>query len=112
MTASELIRESRRSAGLTQAELARRLGTTQPAVARLEAPGSNPTLRSVEDALGATGHRLTLAAEPAPPQFDETLVARNLSRTPAERLRNLEAMYEEGRALTSAGERMRGRRRR
>ena len=43
---SQLIREARRRAGLTQAELARRAGTAQPAIARWE---SGRTAVSVDD---------------------------------------------------------------
>jgi transcriptional regulator with XRE-family HTH domain len=51
------ILKARASAGLTQAELAARIGTTQSAVARLEAPGgkhspSIATLRRYASALG------------------------------------------------------------
>ncbi|OFW65146.1 MAG: hypothetical protein A2135_03270 [Actinobacteria bacterium RBG_16_67_15] len=49
------VRLERERRGMTQAELAERMGTTQPAVARLEAGGVNPgldTLRRVADALG------------------------------------------------------------
>jgi ribosome-binding protein aMBF1 (putative translation factor) len=50
-----LVREHRTAAGVTQTELARRSGTSQPAIARLEAGGAEPTvatLRRIADALG------------------------------------------------------------
>jgi ribosome-binding protein aMBF1 (putative translation factor) len=50
------IRWARLDAGLTQAQLAARVGVSQPQVAKLEHPGSNPsvaTLRKIADALGA-----------------------------------------------------------
>lgn len=49
------VREHRAAAGMTQTELARRSGTSQPAIARLEAGGAEPTvatLRRIADALG------------------------------------------------------------
>ncbi len=49
------VRTERERRGLTQAELAERMGTTQPTVARLEAGGVTPsldTLHRVADALG------------------------------------------------------------
>jgi transcriptional regulator with XRE-family HTH domain len=85
-----LVREARERAGLTQAELAERMGTTQSAVARLEGPGSNPRVENLERALLAAGHRLELDAKPAPQPLDETNIASNLKRTPAERLRAME----------------------
>jgi transcriptional regulator with XRE-family HTH domain len=108
MGAAQLIRDSRRAAGLTQTQLARRLCTTQPAIARLESPDSNPTIRSVEDALNATGRRLTLTSEPVQPSVDESLIRKQLTLTPAERLNRLESMYREARKLTLAGRRARG----
>ena len=54
---------ARITANLTQAELARRLGTTQPGIARLEAgrvaPSFNTLLRYAE----ATGTRMTVVLE-------------------------------------------------
>lgn len=52
---AERVRQAREGRGLTQAELAARIGSTQPAVARLEAGGVMPsldTLRRIADALG------------------------------------------------------------
>jgi transcriptional regulator with XRE-family HTH domain len=102
------VREARRAAGLTQAELARRMGTTQSAVARLEAKGANPRLRTLEKAVRATGRHLDVdVSDYSPGNIDETLIARELRRTPAERLRSLEHMYREGRVLREAGARAR-----
>jgi len=40
--------DARERAGLTQAEVARRMGTTQPAVARLERGDADPRLSTIE----------------------------------------------------------------
>lgn len=61
MSAAELLRQARRSARLTQAELALRLGTSQPVVARMESRDSNPTWDTLSRALHATGHDVQLA---------------------------------------------------
>lgn len=42
------IREARQRSGLTQRDLADRLGCQQPAVARLEAGGVSPNVRTLE----------------------------------------------------------------
>lgn len=52
---AERVREARERLGITRAELASRIGSTQPAIARLEGGGSTPsfqTLRRVSAALG------------------------------------------------------------
>lgn len=90
---SELIRDARRRAGLTQAELARRLGVTQGAIAQWERRGSNPRVETLADVLHATGHRLELAAVPHRGNVDETLIAGNLRMSPAERLAAFESSY-------------------
>ena len=59
-----LCEQARLAAGLTQVELADRLGKSQASIAALERPGANPTLQSLHDAMHATGHRLELRAIP------------------------------------------------
>lgn len=89
-TASQLVRSARRSSGLTQAQLAARLGLTQPTIAALERPGSNPRLATLERALRATGHELRSTARPLP-GIDETQIAERLRLSPAERLQTFRA---------------------
>ena len=62
--AEELIR-ARQRAGLSQAEVARRMGTTQSVVARLESGRSMPSAASLSRYAAATGSRLHVALVPA-----------------------------------------------
>jgi transcriptional regulator with XRE-family HTH domain len=105
---SLLLKNARREAGLTQAELARQLGVSQAAVAKLERPGANPTVETLDDALWETGHRLTLTAPVRRPGVDESLIRQQLAISPAERIRQLDRQATEMRALIEAGERARG----
>jgi len=53
------LRWARQDAGLTQAQVASRLGVSQQQIAKLERPGANPsiaTLRKVAEALGMRVH--------------------------------------------------------
>ena len=59
------LRWARLRAGLTQAELARRAGLSQPAVARLEDPDHNPTLDILERVATALGVRLEVGLRAA-----------------------------------------------
>ena len=54
----------RNRAGLTQEELARKMGTTQPVVARLESGRSRPSMRTLERLATATGSRLLISFAP------------------------------------------------
>jgi predicted transcriptional regulator len=56
---AELV-EQRRAAGLSQAEVAGRMGTSQPAVARLEAGEVDVRMSTVERYAAAIGRRLEL----------------------------------------------------
>src|SRR5262245_50247524 len=67
MDGPELIREARRRAGLTQAELAARVGTTQSAIARLEAGRSSPSLRRLTVLVDACGLELRVRLAPVQP---------------------------------------------
>src|SRR5450759_3968337 len=56
--------EARSRAGLTQQELARKMGTTQPVVARLESGSTRPSMRTLERLARATGSRLLISCQP------------------------------------------------
>lgn len=57
--------EARARAGLTQAELAERMGTSQSAVARLESGTARPSVATLEKLAQATGSKLRIALEAA-----------------------------------------------
>jgi transcriptional regulator with XRE-family HTH domain len=108
MSPGAMIREARRSAGLTQAALASRLSTTQSAVARLERDASSPRVETLERALRACGQRLELAARPWRPNIDETVVAQKLRMPPGERIKSFERSYANVREIAIAGASSRG----
>lgn len=64
MKTGSLLRAARRAAGVSQAELARRAGTTQPAVAAYETDARTPTLATLERLLEGCQHQLELVARP------------------------------------------------
>jgi transcriptional regulator with XRE-family HTH domain len=100
MEPSGLIRESRRHAGLTQAELGARLGRSQASIAALERRNSNPRVETLERVLRATGHRLELGVREHRSSVDETLIASNLRVSPAERLEHFSSWYQSLRSMT------------
>ena len=55
---------ARNRAGLTQMELARKMGTTQPVVARMEGGRIQPSLRTLQRLAQATGSKLTIRFDP------------------------------------------------
>lgn len=59
---AELVYTVRTRAGLTQSELARRMGTTQSSIARIEGGGSLPTIDMLARLARATGTPLHLGA--------------------------------------------------
>jgi uncharacterized protein len=63
------IRHARTNAGLTQADLAARAGTSQPALARYEAGTNLPTLPTLERLLSACGRRLEIQTPPTTQSF-------------------------------------------
>jgi transcriptional regulator with XRE-family HTH domain len=56
--------DARTRAGLTQQQVARRMRTTQAAIARLEGGGYRPSTRTLERFASATGSRLKITFEP------------------------------------------------
>lgn len=107
--AAALIREARTVAGLTQAELAARLGVSQSAIAKLERAGSNPTVETLDRTLRATGHRLQMIAPAWSDGVDESLIRQALERSPEERIKGFERLHAEARRLQVAAARSRER---
>lgn len=77
-----LVHRLRTDAGLTQAELAKRMGTTQSAIARIEGGGSRPSLDTLERLASAVGAELVVG------------VAENLSEN-----RSIAKLVREGHAV-------------
>ena len=55
--------EARSDAGISQEEIARRMQTSQPAIARLEAGKGNPSVNTLRRYAAATGTRLRVVFE-------------------------------------------------
>jgi transcriptional regulator with XRE-family HTH domain len=60
------VAKARSRAGLSQAELARRMKTTQSTIARLESGRGKPSTRTLDRFAKATGHRVKISFEPVP----------------------------------------------
>ena len=58
------VAKARMRAGLSQAQLAKRMRTTQSTIARLESGRGRPSTRTLERFAKATGHRLKISFEP------------------------------------------------
>jgi ribosome-binding protein aMBF1 (putative translation factor) len=69
---AEIVYRLRTNAGLTQTELARRMGTTQSAIARVEAGGSTPTLDLLDRVGRAIGAQITLTVNGETLKFGAT----------------------------------------
>lgn len=61
--AGSLIRESRKSQGLTQEELGERLGLSKSTINRFESGRNNLTLDTLEKIMVALGKKVTIGAE-------------------------------------------------
>jgi transcriptional regulator with XRE-family HTH domain len=62
--AGGLISNARRRSGISQRELARRAGTSQAAISRIESGREEPTLERVEQILAGLGWRPRIELEP------------------------------------------------
>jgi len=63
VNAAELIRSTRVRHGLTQAEVARRAGTSQPVISAYEHGRRDPTTAMLRQLIAAAGGQLSLSAE-------------------------------------------------
>ena len=86
MRTAGLLRYARRSAGLSQRELAHRAGVPQPAISRIESRRTVPRADTLERLLRACGVRLELVPV-AGRGIDRSAIRRLLALSPAERAR-------------------------
>jgi transcriptional regulator with XRE-family HTH domain len=87
VVSSDLLREARRRAGLSQIELALRAGKPTSSIGRWERGEVLPSLETLRDLIRACGLELTFHLANADLQdHDLTLIERSLGRTPAERV--------------------------
>jgi transcriptional regulator with XRE-family HTH domain len=82
---SNLVREARRRAGLSQAALAQRAGVPKSTVGRIESGARVPSTALVERLVRAAGLEVTVSVSEPDPGTD-SMFARTLRRSPAERL--------------------------
>ena len=101
MIGGELVREARKRAALTQAELADRAATTQSAIARLESGRTSPSLEQVERLLRLCGFQLIVELAP----YDDSDIVQaeaRLRRTPDQRIAAMQAGIKTARELQDA----------
>jgi transcriptional regulator with XRE-family HTH domain len=83
---ADAIRERRESLGLSQRTLARRAGTTQAAVSRIESGLTVPTWDTIRALMLAMGYEPSIEAQRLTGRFDRVHLADHTQRTPTERL--------------------------
>ena len=83
----QLLREARIRHGLSQERLARRAGTTQSAISRIEQGRISPTVQTLAELLRLMGEDLVLGTEKRVWGVDITLNQANLKLTPEDRVR-------------------------
>jgi transcriptional regulator with XRE-family HTH domain len=90
VTSGELIRAARLRAGLSQAELAERLGMPQSSIARWEVDSVEPGLTKLRDVLQACGFDLSLSLIPFERDPERDARVLEVQRmTPQERMRGM-----------------------
>ena len=110
--AASIVRQAREQAGLSQRELAERAGTSQPAVARVEAGRGTVTVATLERLVAAAGLDLAWALDARKSEdpvtaaygrdVDRTLLRANLRRTVDDRLRSGAELVDATRELERA----------
>lgn len=87
MTPGEVLRDARHRHGVSQKRLAIRARTTQSAISRIERDRVSPSVETLRELLFLMGEDLVLGSEARDAGMDRTLTRRNLTLTPAERVR-------------------------
>lgn len=101
MLSADLLREARLRAGLTQAELGRRVGKPQSVISRWERGEVEPSLETLRQLIRACDLELSFRLTRRD-DHDRVLIERSLDLTPAERLsQNAAAVRSLGRITDS-----------
>lgn len=108
MSPGELIRGTRERRGLSQERLARRVGTRQSAISRLERDELSPTVETLDLLMKAMGDRLELSGQPLERDYDPLHRKANAARSPEERLALAISWNRMAGRLAEAGRRARG----
>jgi transcriptional regulator with XRE-family HTH domain len=86
MNPGRLLREARLRHGVSQERLAKRAGTTQSAISRIEKDRVSPAVQTLTELLHLLGEELVLSAERRETGIDLTLNRSNLEFTPEQRV--------------------------
>lgn len=104
--AAETIKQARRRSRLSQRELARRAGTSQAAISRIERGLEEPTLVRLEQILAGLGWRPVVELVPLAPHDDEPRrLHEDVDTDPGTRLERGLAMARLGRKLVGTASR-------
>jgi len=86
-TPGKLLREARLGHGVSQKSLAIRARTTQSAISRIERDRVSPSVETLRELLFLLGEDLEIGAANRDSGIDRTLNAKNLTLTPAQRVK-------------------------
>jgi transcriptional regulator with XRE-family HTH domain len=109
MTPGELIRDRREAHGLSQRELAYRAGTSQSAVARVEAGGEDVTWTRLQTILSAMGDEPVLSSKRLASRYDVADLMRERAMSPEARLASAISFNRFGSEMALAGAKARAR---
>jgi transcriptional regulator with XRE-family HTH domain len=107
-TPGQIIRERRLSHGLTQAQLARRAGTNQAAISRLERDELSPTFQRFAEVLLSLGETPEIRVRALQGEYDLDHLRDSLARAPEERVELAWSWNRFAGEVASAGARARG----
>jgi transcriptional regulator with XRE-family HTH domain len=102
MKGAQFVREARKRAGLTQAQLAERAGTTQSAIARIEGGRVAPTFERIVELVRACGFDLNARLVP----YDDSnwiLIQQDRGLSPSDKIRQMLAYERLAAAARAAG---------
>lgn len=101
MVSADLLREARLRAGLTQAELGRRVRRPQSQIGRWERGEVKPSLETLRELIRACGLELTFGLANYDDSYDEWIL-KALALEPVERLEDAEARERSYEAIRRA----------